>query len=104
MFLFYIKNWIFSSRVFGGEKSEKDIVVFALSACQWCKKGKQCLIGNNYNYRYVDVDFIPFEVKRVLKRELREFFNTMIRYPFLVVNGKEFSAGFNIDNWKEMLE
>jgi arsenate reductase-like glutaredoxin family protein len=90
--------------IINGEKNEKDIMLFALSTCQWCKKGKKWLEDNNYHYKYVDVDFIPFEEKRILKRDLREFFNTMIRYPFLVVDGKDFYAGFNIDNWKEMLE
>jgi glutaredoxin len=90
--------------IVNGGKDEKDIFMFALSTCQWCKKGKKWLEDNNYLYRYVDVDLIPFEEKRILKRDLREFFNTMIRYPFLVVDGKEYYAGFNIDNWKQMLE
>jgi glutaredoxin len=89
--------------IVNGEKSEKDIMMFALSTCQWCKKGKQWLLDNKYHYRYVDVDLLPFEEKRALKGELRDFFNTMIRYPFIVVDGKDFYAGFNIDNWNQIL-
>ena len=90
--------------IVNGKKDEKNIVLFALSTCQWCKKGKTWLKDNDYAYKYIDVDLLPLEEKRILKKDLREFFNTMIRYPFLVVDGKEFYAGFNIDNWKLILE
>ena len=87
-----------------GEKSDKDIIVFALSTCQWCKKGKQWLSDNNYAYRYLDVDLLDIEDKRDLKRALMRFFDVNIRYPFIVVNGEKFYAGYNPENWIPMLE
>ena len=89
--------------IVNGEKSEQDIMMFALSTCQWCKKGKQWLKDNNYQYKYVDVDLLPTSEKLTLKGELRKYFDTMIRYPFIVVDGKDFYAGFNPDNWKKIL-
>ena len=62
-----------------GEKNHKDIIMFALSTCQWCTKGKKWLKDNDYAYRYIDVDFLPIDQKRVLKKELRDYFKTMIR-------------------------
>ena len=89
--------------IVNGEKSEQDIMMFALSTCQWCKKGKQWLKDNNYQYKYVDVDLLPVKEKLNLRGELKSYFDTMIRYPFIVVDGKDFYAGFNPDNWKKIL-
>ncbi|MBY9001860.1 MAG: glutaredoxin [Candidatus Heimdallarchaeota archaeon] len=90
--------------IVNGEKAEKDIFVFALSTCQWCRKGKQWLSDNNYGYKFVDVDLLPIEEKRNLKKQLMEFFDATIRYPFIVVDGKDFYAGYNPENWVPLLE
>jgi len=86
-----------------GAKKTNTILMLALSTCHWCKKGKQWLLDNGYQYRFVDVDQVPISEKREFKREVSKFFNTMVRYPFLIVDGDKFYAGFNIDNWKELL-
>ena len=85
-----------------GEKHASDIFMIALSTCQWCKKGKKWLQENNYKFRYLDIDKVPFDDKREFKRDISNYFNTMVRYPFLIVDGDKFYAGFNIDNWKDM--
>jgi len=85
-----------------GEKQTSDIFMLALSTCQWCNKGKKWLQDNSYKYRYIDVDKVAFDDKREFKRAVSKYFNTMVRYPFLIVDGDKFYAGFNIDNWKEM--
>lgn len=90
--------------IVNGEKSERSIMLFALSTCQWCRKGKQWLKDNNYSYKYVDVDLLPLEDKRDLKRSLMRFFDATIRYPFIVIDGKDFYAGYNPENWETMLE
>jgi glutaredoxin len=86
-----------------GEKKANQIFMLALSTCHWCMKGKAWLKEHNYHYKYVDVDKLPIDIKREFKREVSKVFNTMVRYPFLIVDGQQFYAGFNIDNWKEML-
>ena len=90
--------------IINGEKNEKDITMFALSTCQWCQKGKKWLKDNNYSYSFMDVDLLNLEDKRQLKRELMKTFEMMVRYPFLVIDGKMCYAGFNIDKWKELLQ
>ena len=85
-----------------GDKKANEIFLLALSTCHWCEKGKKWLKDNNYTYRFVDVDKVPFDEKREFKRTIGKHFSTMVRYPFLIVDGDKFYAGFNIDNWKEM--
>ena len=65
---------------------------------------KQWLEDNKYSYRFLDVDLLPISEKRDLKRSLMRFFDATIRYPFIVVDGKDFYAGYNPENWKSMLE
>ena len=90
--------------IINGEKSENDITMFTLSTCQWCAKGKEWFKVNNYSYRFLDVDLLSLEDKRKLKRDLMNVFGMMVRYPFLVIDGKISFAGFNIDKWKELLK
>ncbi len=90
--------------IVNGEKDNKDIIMFALSTCQWCKKGKKWLEDNKYSYRFIDVDLLPIEEKRKLKRSLMRVFDVMVRYPFLVTNGEKSYAGFNIENWEALLK
>jgi len=87
-----------------GGKSDKDIFLFTLSTCQWCRKGKQWLKDQDYSFRYLDVDLLPIEEKRELKRALMRFFDATIRYPFIVIDGKDFYAGYNPENWVPLLE
>ncbi len=87
-----------------GGKSDKNIILFSLSTCQWCRKGKQWLSDNAYSYKYIDVDLLPIADKRELKRALMGFFDATIRYPFIVIDGKDFYAGYNPENWVLLLE
>lgn len=85
-----------------GTNDERDIVVYALSTCGFCKRGLKFLRDNSIAFRYVYVDHLPFEDKKELKRELREKFDRRIIYPYLVINeGSEIITGFNDDNWRE---
>lgn len=86
-----------------GDKKTNEIFLLALSTCHWCMKGKAWLNENKYHYKFVDVDKIETEERINFKREVSKLFNTMVRYPFIIINGKKFYAGYNPDEWKEML-
>ena len=90
--------------IVNGEKDDHDIFALTLSTCQWCKKGKQWLIEKGYTHKFLDVDLLPYDDKQELKRSIRNLFETMIRYPFLIIDGKEFFAGYNPEKWEEMLK
>ena len=86
-----------------GTKKNHEIFMFAISTCQWCTKGKNWLNENSYEYTYLDIDKIPLEEKRVLKRELKEAFNTIPRFPMLIVDRSQFSTGYAPLEWEELL-
>ena len=85
-----------------GTNDGRDIVVYALSTCGFCKRGLKFLRDNSIAFRYVYVDHLPVEEKTELKKELREKFDRRIVYPYLVINGgSEVITGFSSDTWKE---
>lgn len=86
-----------------GEIKSADIFLFTLSTCQWCKKAKNWFINNKFQFKYLDVDFLTLSERRELKKALRHTFNTLIRYPFAVINGAAY-VGYVPDEWKVALE
>jgi len=46
-----------------GENAKREITIFTLSTCMWCKKCKAWLNGRNIKYRYVDMDKIQASQK-----------------------------------------
>lgn len=86
-----------------GTKHFHDIFMFALSTCQWCKKGKRWLQERSYAYTYLDIDTLKLAVKTELKKKLRKEFDTRLTFPFLVVDKSQILPGFNPDDWEAVL-
>ncbi len=91
-------------KVQGTRKQTNEIFVFAISTCMWCKRGKQWLKDRGYQYSYLDIDKIPVEEKNKLKEEIKEVFGVHPRFPFVVVDKTQWNAGYNPNQWEEMLE
>ena len=87
-----------------GEKGiEDNILVFSLSTCMWCKKGKRFLDDLKLKYRYIDVDKIEHQDKSKILDYLRSNFSQRISYPFLICK-KGHVVGYNPNQYEELLE
>ncbi|MHA2368592.1 MAG: glutaredoxin family protein [Candidatus Hodarchaeales archaeon] len=86
-----------------GSNQLHEIFMFAISTCQWCKKGKRWLNDNGYAYTYLDIDSLKLEVKEDLKSNLRKEFNTRLTFPFLIIDRANFHAGFSSSDWEALL-
>lgn len=86
-----------------GTNNVRDIFLFAISTCQWCKRGKKWLKSNEYRFRYIDIDKIPLSDKRMLKADLKEIFSTRLAFPFIVVDGVKYYSGFDETTWKDLI-
>jgi glutaredoxin-like protein NrdH len=82
-----------------GERRDRDITVYALSTCGFCKRALTFLGAKGIAYRYVHVDLIPLEVKNEVKKELKEKFQDEVAFPFAVIDGKEHLVGFVEPDW-----
>lgn len=83
-------------------KGGKDILLYTLSTCVWCKKTKKWLGKKRLAYRFVDVDLEEPEDKEALLEEMRRF-NPKSSFPTLVIDGGETIVGFKPDKFKELL-
>ena len=86
-----------------GKKDEKDIMMFTLSTCQWCKKGKRWLKDREVKYRYVDVDKIQYSQKAQIIEYLRENYQSRISYPFMVCDD-DYVTGYDPGKYEELIE
>ena len=91
-------------KVEGTRDSDHEIFMFAISTCQWCKKGKAWMNERGYTYSYVDIDKIPLSEKNKLKADLRATFNTRLSFPFVVVDKEVCCAGYNPSEWEVLLQ
>ncbi len=91
-----------SAKEVEGEKgAEEDIIIFTLSTCMWCKKGKRFLGDRHLKYRYIDVDKIVREDKSKIIDYLRSKYDARISYPFLVCKSG-IVAGYNPNQYEEL--
>jgi len=81
---------------------DRDIRLFAISTCAWCKKTKKLLEENEVAYVCVDVDLLESEEKDQVRAVVRKH-NPRVSYPTLVVNDAEVVVGFDEDKIKELL-
>jgi glutaredoxin len=83
-----------------GKNSSKELTVYALSTCGFCRRALKFLKDNSIKFRFVYVDNLPKEVKENIKTGLREKFNDRIAYPFAVINDERHLVGFIEEEWK----
>ncbi len=86
-----------------GPRGEREVTVYALSTCGFCKRALAFLEAKGIAYRYVYMDQIPLEHKNEAKRELKERFKVDIAFPFAVVDGSEHLVGFIEADWVRSL-
>lgn len=86
-----------------GTNSRRDVEVYALSTCGFCKRALAFLDDQGIAYRYVHVDLVPLEDKNRAKAELAEKFKTFVSFPFAVIDDSEYLVGFIEADWRKTL-
>jgi glutaredoxin len=84
-------------------KKSKDILLFALSTCGWCRKTKGLLDEMGVEYKFVYVDLLEGQAKKEVMREV-ERWNPSVSFPTMVVDGKECIVGFKEDRIREVVK
>lgn len=86
-----------------GTRDDKNITVYALSTCGFCKRALYFLNTNGFSYRYIYVDLIPLETKTKAKAELKEKYKADVAFPFATVGDNDYLVGFIEADWKDTL-
>jgi glutaredoxin len=82
-------------------KDVGEIVLYALSTCQWCKKTKELLNKLKLRYDYIDVNLL----NKADEHELNELFKHMnldMNFPVIVVNDKNVIVGYQEDKIRKL--
>jgi ferredoxin-thioredoxin reductase catalytic chain len=86
-----------------GRHLKKELTVYALSTCGFCKAALRFLRKHNLAFRYLYVDHLDEYHKTVLKQELKETYGERPMYPFLVIGEDDYLIGFDEEEWYERI-
>jgi glutaredoxin-like protein NrdH len=92
------------THVEGRRDQKKEIFLFALSTCIWCRMGKKWLNDRGYAYSYLDIDKIPVEEKNQIRNELVKLVGETPSFPFLVIDDEKWHSGYVSFIWEELLD
>lgn len=81
---------------------KREILMFALSTCVWCKKTKKFLGELGVDYGYVDVDLLDEKDKDEAEKEVGKW-NPSISFPTIVVDNKSCIVGYRPEELKKKL-
>lgn len=81
---------------------KRDVFLFALSTCIWCKKTKELLDSIGVAYHYVYVDLLDDEQKKEVRKILKQW-NPDLSYPTIVIDESVCVTGFDDDKLKKEL-
>jgi glutaredoxin len=86
-----------------GPKKEKEITVYSLSTCAFCKQAMDYLKDKGYAFKHVEIDTLDPPKRREIKNELKEQYGKVRIFPFTVIDGGTALKGFNKEEWEEAL-
>jgi glutaredoxin len=87
-----------------GEKDKREITIFTLSTCMWCKKCKRWLNERDIKYRYIDLDKIPYNQKSEILDHLRSTFESRVSYPYMVCDKTDTVIGYDPNKYEELMK
>ncbi|MCL5071818.1 MAG: glutaredoxin family protein [Actinobacteria bacterium] len=83
-------------------KQKKNVMLYALSTCIWCRKTKMLLNELGVAYDYVDVDLLtPEDQDKVVK--IISKFNSTGGFPTIIIDDSDCIKGFDEEKIREML-
>ncbi|MBU1075825.1 MAG: glutaredoxin family protein [Spirochaetes bacterium] len=84
-------------------KKTRNIVLFALSTCIWCKKTRSLLEELGVEFDYIYVDLLPEDERDKIEKVVEKW-NESVSFPTIVIDDKEAILGFDPDEIKEKVK
>ena len=86
-----------------GKISDKELTLFALTTCSFCRKARAFLDEQGFTYNYLYMDKIDPELKKKMKIEFADAFDKRMSFPTLMIDGKSILTGFIRVAWEKEL-
>ena len=87
-----------------GFRPELKLTLYALSTCAFCKRAIDFLKAHDLDFRYIYLDKIDVEVKRSIKAELKEKYESLPVFPVLTIRDERALSGFREDEYRRTLD
>ena len=84
------------------ESGDREVTLYALSTCGWCKMTRAWLDDNNVQYECIYVDHLSGEERKELTTSLEERLGRRPAFP-TVFCGDRFVVGFDKEQLRELL-
>ncbi|MFH0889457.1 MAG: glutaredoxin family protein [Planctomycetota bacterium] len=81
---------------------KRDVRLYALSTCVWCRKTKDFLNKMSIDYYYIDVDGLQGKERQEVVNDIMRF-NPQCSFPTMVVNKTKAIVGYKEDEMKIVL-
>ena len=79
----------------------KDVFMYTLSTCPWCRKSKQYFTERNIPFKYVDYDLQSPQEQQKIEKEIEQR-GGQISFPWVLI-GDELVVGWNPAKYEELL-
>ncbi len=79
-----------------GPIKKRQVLLYALSTCGWCKMTKAFLKDQGIEYEYVDVDKLGDGDKEIVNSDIKKR-GGRIAFPTIIIDDKTLITGFKKD-------
>lgn len=86
-----------------GQNDKHRVLLYALSTCGWCRKGKQLLRDNNVEFEYIDVDLCSDEDYEKIRKDIHNR-GARFSFPTIIIDDTILITGFKENQIREILE
>ncbi len=86
-----------------GQTKTPEITLYSLSYCGACNTARELLESLGYGYRYVQVDLLPKDQIREVRRYLQGESAAKVMYPVLDIAGEDKIFGYVRLKWLDKL-
>ena len=82
--------------------TDKDVFLYALSTCPWCRKTKQFFKEKNIPFEFVDYDLADFGEQDRIVANMKKY-TDHISFPFVLI-GEAVVQGYNPEKYELLLK
>jgi len=79
----------------------KDVFMYTLSTCPWCRKTKKYFADHQIPFKYVDYDLQPVDKQQAIEEEMKKR-SGPLSFPWVLI-GDELVVGWNPAKYDELL-
>ncbi|MDG6244454.1 MAG: glutaredoxin family protein [Methanolobus sp.] len=86
----------------GLETERKEVIIYALSTCPWCKKAKKFFTEKGVDFEYIEYDKADEETRKYIQEDCKAYTETL-GFPIVKI-GDDAVVGYNTKKYSSLLD